>query len=189
MNFVQESKNKKSLQETKNRKVIDLLREQDLIKAKYFIETEQPFIVQVTEGQDEAYLKEQVQMHYEEVSQALERYMEIEDLLSVSYANTFVEVMGYRFTVATGVKLLQEIEHVKRNPFNGNYMIDNHPMGIFLSMCSVSFKVDYAYEPRRFVDPVGLVGDTVIEDMSYKVEEFLIQLKYAIQKSNYETEV
>ena len=50
MNFVQESKNKKSLQETKNRKVIDLLREQDLIKAKYFIETEQPFIVQVTEG-------------------------------------------------------------------------------------------------------------------------------------------
>ena len=61
-------------------KVVDLLKEQELLKAKYFAETEQGFILEVEEGQDTEYLSEQIKKHYEEVSNALNRYMEIEDM-------------------------------------------------------------------------------------------------------------
>lgn len=170
-------------------KVADLLKEQELIKAKYFTETEHPFILAAVEGQDRAYVSDQICRHYEEVSEALRRYMEIEDLLNVSYANTFIDVLGYRFTVATGLKLLRDMEQVEREPFTGKFVINNHPMGIFLSMCSPSCKYTYADEPREYLDPLGLEGDTVIEDVCCKTEEFLIELKYAIEKSNHEAEI
>lgn len=170
-------------------KVVDLLKEQELIKAKYFTETEQGFILEVAEGQDTSYLSDQICKHYREVSDALKRYMEIEDLLSISYAKTYLNVMGYQFTVATGLKLIQDMEHVKREPITGKYIVNNHPMGLFLSMCSAPLKFNYCCEPRKYIDPLGLKEDTVVEDVLYKVEEFLIQLKYDIEKSNNETEI
>ena len=105
-------------------KVVDLYKEQELIKAKYFLETEQGFILEVDESQDTPYLSDQIRRHYREVSDALKRYMEIEDLLSISYANTYITVMGYRFTVATGLKLLQDMEQAKREPVTGNYIVN-----------------------------------------------------------------
>jgi len=170
-------------------KVVDLFKEQELIKAKYFLETEQGFILEADESQDTSYLSDQIRRHYKEVSDALKRYMEIEDLLSISYAKTYITVMGYRFTVATGLKLLQDMEQAKREPVTGNYIVNTHPMGIFLSMCSVPCKFCYSCQPKKYLDPLELEGDTVIEDVSYKIEEFLIQLKYEIEKSNNETEV
>lgn len=182
-------KNAKLLQKPEKLKVVDLLKEQELIKAKYFIETEQGFIVEVSEGQDTPYLSEQICQHYDEVYKALKRYMEIEDMLNASYAKTYIEVLGYRFTVATGLNLLRDVEQVKRDPFSGKLAISTHPLGIFLSMCSVPCKFNYSFQPRTYVDPLGFKEDTIIEDVCYKIEEFLIQLKYAIEKSNNETEV
>ncbi len=170
-------------------KVIDLLKEQELIKAKYFTETEQPFILKATDGQDISYLSKQICRHYKELSEQLKRYMEIEDLLRNSDAKTFIKVLGYQFTVATGLKLLREMEQVKRDPITGRIVIDTHPMGVFLSMCSAPCKFIYSSEPINYVDPLGFAGDTVIEDVLFKEEEFLIQLRYAIKKSNNETEI
>lgn len=169
-------------------KVADLLKEQELLKAKYFTETEQPFIIEVTE-EDTSYLSSQICEHYREVSKALKRYMEIEDLLCTSYASTFISVLGYSFTVATGLKLLQEMEQIKREPYTNKYILNTHPFGVFLSMCSVPCKFNYSYEPRKYVDLLGLEDNTVIEDVNYKIEEFLIHLRYAIEKSNNETDI
>lgn len=177
------------LKQPQKRKVVDLLREQELLKAKYFRETEQPFILYVVEGQDTEYLNNQIVQHHKEVSEALERYMEIEDILNMSYASTFLEVLGYKFSVATGLKLLQDMEQVKREPITGKYIINTHPLGLFLSMCSVPCKFNYTCEPRKLVDPLGLNTETIIEDVNYKIEEFLIELKYAIEKSNRETDI
>ena len=182
-------KNAKLLQKPEKLKVVDLLKEQELIKAKYFIETEQGFIVEVSEGQDTPYLSEQICQHYDEVYKALKRYMEIEDMLNASYAKTYIEVLGYHFSVATGLKLLKDMERVEREPITGKYVVNTHPLGIFLSMCSVPCKFNYSFQPRTYVDPLGFKEDTIIEDVCYKIEEFLIQLKYAIEKSNNETEV
>ena len=170
-------------------KVIDLLKEQELIIARYFTETEEGFIIEVSDGQDTQYLSNQICKRYREVSEALKRYMEIEDLLNTSYANTFIHVMGYHFSVATGLKLLKDMERVEREPITGKYVVNTHPLGIFLSMCSVPCKFNYSFQPRTYVDPLGFKEDTIIEDVCYKIEEFLIQLKYAIEKSNNETEV
>ena len=60
---------------------------------------------------------------------------------------------------------------------------------LFLSMCSVPCKFNYTCEPRKLVDPLGLNTETIIEDVNYKIEEFLIELKYAIEKSNRETDI
>lgn len=170
-------------------RVVDLLKEQELIKAKYFVETEQGFIIEVDEDEDTQYLSEQVCKHYEEVSNALRRYMEIEDLLNASYANTVIHVMGYHFTVATGLKLLREMEQVEREPITGKIIIETHPLGVFLSMCSTPCKFTYSSKPRKYLDPMNLQENIIIEDVLYKVEEFLIELKYAIEKSNNEIEV
>ena len=170
-------------------KVVDLLKEQELIKAKYFTETEEGFILKVDDEDDSELLSDQICRHYDEVSDALKRYMEIEDLLNVSYANTVIRVMEASFSVATGLKLLREMEQVEREPITGKYIINAHPMGVFLSMCSTTCKFTYSNKPRKYLDPLNLQDDTVIEDVLYKVEEFLIELKYAIEKSNNETEV
>ena len=170
-------------------RVVDLLKEQELIKAKYFVETEEGFILKVDDEDDTELLSEQICKHYEEVSNALRRYMEIEDLLNVSYANTVIHVMGYDFTVATGLKLLREMEQVERDPITGKIIIETHPLGVFLSLCSTPCKFTYSSKSRKYLDPLNLQEDTVIEDVLYKVEEFLIELKYAIEKSNNEIEV
>ena len=170
-------------------RVVDLLKEQEHIKAKYFTETEQGFILKVDDEDDTSYLNEQICRRYEEVSNALRRYMEIEDLLNVSYANTVIHVMGYDFTVATGLKLLREMEQVERDPITGKIIIETHPLGVFLSLCSTPCKFTYSSKSRKYLDPLNLQEDTVIEDVLYKVEEFLIDLKYAIEKSNNEIEV
>ena len=170
-------------------KVVDLLKEQELIKAKYFVETEEGFILKVDEEDDTELLSEQICKHYEEVSNALRRYMEIEDLLSVSNANTVIHVMGYHFSVATGIKLLRELKQVERDPITGKIIIETHPLGVFLSLCSTPCKFTYSNKSRKYLDPLNLQEDTVIEDVLYKVEEFLIELKYAIEKSNNEIEV
>ena len=170
-------------------KVVDLLKEQELIKAKYFVETEEGFILKVDDEDDTELLSEQICKHYEEVSNALRRYMEIEDLLNVSYANTVIHVMGYDFTVATGLKLLRELKQVERDPITGKIIIETHPLGIFLSMCSTPCKFTYSSKSRKYLDPLKLQENIIIEDVLYKVEEFLIELKYAIEKSNNEIEV
>lgn len=181
--------NEELLPKPEKSKVVDLLKEQELIKAKYFIETEQGFIVEVSEGQDTPYLSDQIYLRHKEMHEALERYIEIEDILNASYAKTYIEVLGYRFTVATGLNLLRDVEQVKRDPFSGKLVVSTHPLGIFLSMCSVPCKFNYSKQPRTYVDPLGFEDDTIIEDVCYKIEEFLIQLKYAIEKSNNETEI
>ena len=170
-------------------RVVDLLKEQELIKAKYFTETEQGFIIEVDEDEDTQYLSEQICKHYDEVSNALKRYLEIEDILNKTYANTVIHVMGYDFTVATGLKLLREMEQVERDPITGKIIIETHPLGVFLSLCSTPCKFTYSSKSRKYLDPLKLQENIIIEDVLYKVEEFLIELKYAIEKSNNEIEV
>lgn len=170
-------------------KVVDLLKEQELLKAKYFAETEQGFILEVEEGQDTEYLSEQIKKHYEEVSNALNRYMEIEDILSKVYASTYIQVLGHQFTVATGIKLLHEMTQVVKEPVTRHIVTNYHPMSIFLSMCSAPSNFYYSSRKRGYLDPLGLKEDLIIEDVLYKVEEFLTHLRYAIEKSIQETEV
>ena len=43
-------------------KIADLLKEQELIEAKYFAEVEEGFIIPVYEGEDTSYLSEQICM-------------------------------------------------------------------------------------------------------------------------------
>lgn len=170
-------------------RVIDLLMEQELIKAKYFTETEQGFIIEVDDEDDTELLSEQICKHYDEVSNALKRYLEIEDILNASYANTVIHVMGYHFSVATGIKLLRELKQVERDPITGKIIIETHPLGVFLSLCSTPCKFTYSSKSRKYLDPLKLQENIIIEDVCFKEDEFLIQLKYAIEKSNNEIEV
>lgn len=169
-----------------NMTIADLIKEQELLRAQYFSD-DQPFILEVNDPQSKQYLSEQICQHYEEVSKALNRYMEIEDLLSHAYAKTVITVMGYPFTMATGLRILQDIEQVKRDPVTGDLRITTHPIGIFLSMCSVPDKYVYTNEPKDYVDPLSLLENTVLEDVCYKIDKFLIELKYAIENANYHT--
>ncbi|MGN0483129.1 MAG: hypothetical protein ACI4HI_06235 [Lachnospiraceae bacterium] len=161
------------------RKVIDLLEEQELLKARFFAETERKFVFEETEEMDLELLDSEVCKNYHEMENALKRYLEIEDRLNRSYAKCYIRVFGYRFSVATGLEILHDLLGTP---------LRTHPIGVFLSMCSVSDKTAYAKQPRFFVDPMELEDDTVIEAVDSKVERFLIKLKYQIQKSNYENE-
>ena len=86
-------------------KVVDLIKEQKLILAKYFTEVEEGFIIEVNENDNTSYLSEQICMRYKEVSDALKRYMEIDDKLNKVYSNTYIQVLDYKLSLLTGVKL------------------------------------------------------------------------------------
>ena len=168
-------------------KVVDLLKEQELLKAEFFASDDVPFIVRSTEKSK--YLENQIVSHYNEVSEALRRYLEIEDILSGIYAEYTIQVLGYpRFTVATGLKILREMEHIDRDKLTGRLIISDHPMSVFLNKCYAG-QMNYLPEETVVLDPNELLGDSTIEDVSYKVEQFKTELGYAIQKFNNETEV
>ena len=103
---------------------------------------------------------------YKEVSKALQYYLQIEDKLNNMYANSFITVSGYCFTVATGLNILQRIEGVYHDPVTGELEISTHPIGIFLSMCS-----------------------SRTQDIDSKLEQFLDELRNEIERFNIETEI
>ena len=172
-------------------KIADLLKEQELIEAKYFAEVEEGFIIPVYEGEDTSYLSEQICKRYTEMSNALKRYLQIDDILNEVYAKTFIQVLEYKISMTTGLRLLKDLgsENVERDPATGKLFVKTHPLGIFLNMCSVPFKYVYSAQPIEYLDPLRLSDSIVIEDVLYKLEEFLIQLKHAVDKAIYETEV
>lgn len=167
-------------------KVVDLLKEQELLQAKYFASDDVPFIVRHTEKNE--FMENQIVSHYQEVSNALKRYLEIEDTLSAVYAEYTIPIQGFRFTVATGIKLLSEMERVDHDKITGYLIISRHPMAVFLNKCYAG-QMNYLSEDTHILDPNGLLGNMTIEDISYRVEKFKIELKYAIEKFNLETEV
>lgn len=167
-------------------KVVDLLQEMELLKAQFFADDDVPFIVR---GKAEnKYLESQMVAHYNEVSKALKRYLMIEDILSGIYAEYTIEVQGYRFSVATGIKLMKEMQVIDHDRVTGHLILSQHPMAIFLNKCYAG-SMNYLSEETKILDPNGLLGDTAIEDIIYRVDAFLIELKYAIEKFNLETEV
>lgn len=174
-------------------KVVDLIKEQKLILAKYFTEVEEGFIIEVNENDNTSYLSEQICMRYKEVSDALKRYMEIDDKLNKVYSNTYIQVLDYKLSLLTGVKLLEKLgqgdNEVLRDPATGKLIEKVHPMGVFLNMCSIPCKYTYSNKPREYLDPLGLADSIVIEDVLYKLEEFLIQLDCVIDKAINEIEV
>ena len=178
----------KGYQKQEKVKVIDLLKEQELLKAKYFASEDVPFIVRSSE--ENKYLESQMIRHYNEVSDALQRYLEIEDMLSAVYAEYTIQVLEYpRFTVATGIKILKEMEFIDKDKLSGHLIISQHPMAVFLNKCYAN-QINYLPEEVKVLDPNELLDDdTCIEDISYKVEQFKIELGYALEKFYNETEV
>lgn len=169
-------------------KVVDLLKEQELLKAKYFASDDVPFIIRSSEEND--YLEKQMVKHYDEVSDALLRYLEIEDILSVVYAEYTIQVLGYpRITVATAIKILKEMEFIDKDKLSGHLIVSQHPMAVFLNKCYAG-QMNYLPEEVKVLDPNDLLDDdTCIEDVSYKVEQFKVELGYALEKFYNETEV
>lgn len=176
----------KGYQKQEKVKVIDLLKEQELLKAKYFDSDDIPFIVRHTEKNE--FIEKQMVSHYKEVSNALKRYLQIEDILNGVYAEYTIVIQGFRFTVATGLRLLKEMEMVDHDKITGHLIISSHPMAVFLNKC-YGGQMNYLPENTYVLDPNDLLGDMTIEDVSYRVEEFRVELKYAIEKFNNETVV
>lgn len=104
------------------------------------------------------------------------------------YAEYTIVIQRFRFTVATGLRLLKEMEVVDHDKITGHLIISSHPMAVFLNKC-YGGQMNYLSEDTYVLDPNGLIGNMSIEDVSYRVEEFKIELKYAIEKFNLETEV
>lgn len=170
-----------------NVKVVDLLKDQELLKAKYFASDDVPFIIRSTK--ENKYLESQMIQHFDEVSDALERYLEIEDILNSLYAEYTVSVLGFpSITVATGIKILKEMEHIDKDKLTGHLIISDHPMSVFLNKC-YGGQLNYLPDETVVIDPNNLLGDSTIEDVSYKVEQFKIELGYAIEKFKNETEL
>lgn len=62
-------------------------------------------------------------------------------------------------------------------------------MVIFLNKCYAG-QMNYLPEEVKVLDPNDLLDDdTCIEDVSYKVEQFKVELGYALEKFYNETEV
>ena len=135
-------------------KVCHLLDEQKYLEKKYFSDDY------------DFYDDDDQSEKYEEVFSALQRYMQIEDRLNNMYANSFITVLGYCFTVATGLNIIQRIEGVCHDPVTGELEISTHPVGIFLSMCS-----------------------SRTQDIDSKLKKFLDELKSEIRRFNTETEI
>lgn len=133
-------------------KVCRLLDEQKYLEQKYFSED-------ISFGDEQS-------TRYKEVSKALLYYLQIEDKLNNMYANSFITVSGYCFTVATGLNILRRIEGVCHDPVTGELEISTHPIGIFLSMCS-----------------------SRTQDIDLKLEQFLDELRGEIERFNIETEI
>lgn len=177
----------KGCQREEKIRVVDLLKEQEMLKAKYFASDDVPFIIRSSE--ENKYLESQMVRHYNEVSDALQRYLEIEDILNAVYAEYTIQVLRYpRFTVATGIKIQKEMEFIDKDKLSGHLIVSQHPMAVFLNKCYAG-QMNYLPEDSQVLDPNGLLGDRTIEDVSYRVEEFRVELKYAIEKFNNETVV
>ena len=175
-----------SFEKKENLKVVDLLKEQELLKAKYFASDDVPFIVKYAE--ENKYLESQMVAHYQECKKALEKYLKIEDILSGIYAEYTIEVMGFRFTVSTGVQLLRELQSVDHDKLTGHLIVSTHPMCIFLNKC-YGGNMNYLPSENVILDPNHLLGDTIIEDVMWKADEFLIELGNAIQRFIHTTSV
>ena len=108
-------------------------------------------------------------------------------LLVVLLQNT-VKVRGYRFSVATGLKILKELEEVKIDPTTGHICIVSHPLAVFLSKCCAS-TYGFGMEDSSFIDPMHLMSNEAVEDVCWRVSQFKTELKYALERFSYETTV
>ena len=174
----------KDLPKEEKLKVVDLLKEQELLQAKFFASDDVPFIVRYTEKNE--FMEEQMAAHYQEVSNALKMYLATEDILSAVYAEYTIKVQGFRFTVATGIKLLKEMEVIDYDRLTGHLLLSQHPMAVFLNKC-YGGQMNYLPEETKVLDPNGLLGNIIIEDVACRVKEFKTELKYAIEKFNNKT--
>lgn len=171
-------------------KVVDLLKEQNVLKLKYFnncaclVEPVDEFESAVEKSQ----ASERIIKRHAETEKALKRYNELSDRLNVSNANTYIEVMGYRLSVASALDCLRSIE---TNPMTLAFgslpspmTVIQHSITTYLDMTNVS---QDNFDIERWLDPLHVVKCD--GELKSVIGEFQLELRCAITKSDCVTEV
>lgn len=170
-------------------KVVDLLKERKLLKRRYFnncaslIEPDD-YASAVERNQ----AKEDIIKRHAEIQKALDKYNELSEMLHISNANTYIEVMGYRLSVASALECLRSIKPDSLTyafaTFPPPDTILQHPISTYLDMTNVSRE---GFDSENWLDPVHVIKDDVC--LTNIIGIFAIELEYAIMKSNCATEI
>ena len=170
-------------------KVVDLLKEQKLLKRKYFNNCAcliEP-VYEYASEQEKSQARERIVKCHSETKKALERYNELADRLHISNANTYVEVMGYRLSVASALECLRSI---KTNPLTLAFgsmpppsTVVQHPITTYIDMMNVSGE---HFDSENWIDPLHVIKSD--QRPNTVIGEFELELECAITKSNCETE-
>lgn len=171
-------------------KVVDLLKELKVIKLKYFNNT--ACLIEPADDyysiQEKNEASERIIKRHAEMEKALERYNQLVDKLNISNANTYIEVMGYRFSIASALDCLRSI---KTNPMTLAFgslpppnAIIQHPISTYLEMMNLGAD---KFDPDMWIDPLHLIRKD--KQFNVVIGEFELELECAIKKSDCETEV
>lgn len=169
-------------------KVIDLLRERELIELKYFTGIHNPCVEDVDKEMsptEKSQIINNLVMKYHMAEEQLKKYLELSDKLHESNARTYIEILGYPMTVQTALEVLAR-SGITANPLMYLPSAEKcHPLTWFREIGT--FPDIVVDEHLERLDPMHLCEDVL--NKANPLEELKMELSYAIKISNCITDV